>query len=162
MDTKLRQRATLERDKAERRGWEQEHCRPTGPGRDETQSDEEPLRTSPRRPWLSLRRRHLPSCGTETFSFSSHPAIDASNISASRAWYSRRPARHKRSHSKRGTRSVPGRPEECTGVARYGRDSRRARSSRFATICHATSRVGRFGWPFRHPGPRAHSPSTKK
>ena len=40
LGTKLQQRAALERDEAERRGWEQEHWRPTGPGRDETQWDE--------------------------------------------------------------------------------------------------------------------------
>ena len=40
LDKKLQQRAALERDEAERRGWEQEHWRPTGAGRDGTQRDE--------------------------------------------------------------------------------------------------------------------------
>ena len=39
LDTKLQQRAALERDEAERRGWEQEHWRPTGSGRDEARRD---------------------------------------------------------------------------------------------------------------------------
>ena len=52
-------------------------------------------------------------------------------------------------HSKRDTRSVPG-PRSALGS--YGRDSRRSDSPRFVTICHAMSRFGRFGWPFRHPG----------
>ena len=63
--------------------------------------------------------------------------------SASRAWYSRRPARQQRAHSKRGTRSVPG-PRSALGS--HSRDSRRARSSRFVTIYHAMSRFGYFGW----------------
>ena len=45
-----------------------------------------PLRRSPRHPWLSLRRRRMPLCGAETHLFSSHPAIDASDTSASNVW----------------------------------------------------------------------------
>ena len=40
LDKKLQRRAALERDEAERRGWEQEHWRPTGAGRDGAQRDE--------------------------------------------------------------------------------------------------------------------------
>ena len=40
LDKKLQQRAALERDEAERRGWEQEHWRPADAGRDGTQRDE--------------------------------------------------------------------------------------------------------------------------
>ena len=40
LDKKLQQRAALERDEAERRGWEQEHWRPVGAGRDGVQRDE--------------------------------------------------------------------------------------------------------------------------
>ena len=39
LDKELQQRAALERDEAERRGWEQEHWRPAGAGRDGTQRD---------------------------------------------------------------------------------------------------------------------------
>ena len=39
LDKKLQQRAALERDESERRGWEQEHWRPTGAGRDGVRRD---------------------------------------------------------------------------------------------------------------------------
>ena len=41
LDKELQRRAALERDEAERRGWEQEHLRPTGAERDGAQRDEE-------------------------------------------------------------------------------------------------------------------------
>ena len=45
-----------------------------------------PLRASPRRPWLSLRRRRMSSCGAEThLLFTCHSAIDASDTSTRRA-----------------------------------------------------------------------------
>ena len=40
LDKKLQRRAALERDEAERRGWEQEHWRPADAGRDGAQRDE--------------------------------------------------------------------------------------------------------------------------
>ena len=40
LNKKLQQRAALERDEAERRGWEQEHWRPAGAGRDGTQRND--------------------------------------------------------------------------------------------------------------------------
>ena len=39
LDEKLQQRAALERDESERRGWEQEHWRPAGAGRDGVRRD---------------------------------------------------------------------------------------------------------------------------
>ena len=44
LDKELQRRAALERDEAERRGWEQEHWRPTGAERDGAQRDEEAWR----------------------------------------------------------------------------------------------------------------------
>ena len=41
LDKDLQRRAELERDEAERRGWEQEHWRPTGAEREGAERDEE-------------------------------------------------------------------------------------------------------------------------
>ena len=118
-----------------------------------------PLRANSRRPWpwLSLRRRHLPSCGAKTHPFSSHPAIDASNTSACRAWDPRRPPGPQRPHSKRATRPVRG-PRSALG--HWGRtrvvdrhDSSQAAVSRHALVVPSyLNLANRFGWPFRHQG----------
>ena len=81
------------------------------------------------------------------------PAIDASGTSASRVWDPSRPA-----SPENRTQSDPQDPSQARGV-RWGRTVETVverDSSRFVTIHRATSRFGRFGWPFRHPGRTPH------
>ena len=61
----------------------------------------------------------MPSCSAETHLFSSHPAIDASEASASRAWGPCRPVSPK--DSIKASHETRNRPEECLGSAMAGR-----------------------------------------
>ena len=55
----------------------------------------------------------MPSCGAETHLFSSHPTIDASEASASRAWGPCRPVSPK--DPIKANHATRNRPEECLG-----------------------------------------------
>ena len=74
----------------------------------------------------------MPSCGAETHLFSSHPTIDASEASASRAWGPCRPVSPK--DSIKASHETRNRPEECLDSAMAGRP--RALLSRDVTKRH--------------------------
>ena len=77
----------------------------------------------------------MPSSGAETHLFSSHPAIDASEASASRAWGPCRPISPK--DSIKASHETRNRPEECRGSTVAGRPR-----ALFVTKRHKTSRFG--------------------
>ena len=77
-------------------------------------------------------------CGdTETHLFSSHPAIDASEASASRAWGPCRPVSP--NDSTKASHEICNSPEECLDSAMAGRPR-----ALFVTKRHKTSRFGHF------------------
>ena len=78
----------------------------------------------------------MPMCGAETHLFSSHPTIDASEASASRAWGPCRPVSPNKDSIK-ASHETRNRPEECLDSAMAGRPrallvTKRHKTPRFA------------------------------
>ena len=87
----------------------------------------------------------MPSCGAETHLFSSHPAIDASEASASRAWGPCRPVSSK--DSIKASHKTRNRPEECLDSTMAGRPR-----ALFVTKRHSTSHIDIFLPPISETG----------
>ena len=84
----------------------------------------------------------MSSCSAETHLFSSHPTIDASEASVSRAWGPCRPVSPK--DPIKASHETRNRPEECLGSTMAGRPR-----ALFVTKRHKTSRFGHFARHFR-------------